>query len=94
MITIYPQLMPIKLNKNLKIEFSYVIIECKMHKKNHVCNPSYNHFPVLFLLQCNPTLVGAALAGLWDLTRRLTWGAPRANLNETASSRANIAWTT
>ena len=39
-------------------------------------------------------MVGTALAGLQDLTRRLTWGAPRAILNETASSKANISWTT
>ena len=38
--------------------------------------------------------IGAALAGLRDLTRRLTWGAPRAKLNETESSRANISRTT
>ena len=38
--------------------------------------------------------IGAALAGLRDLTRRLTWGAPSAKLNETASSRANMSRTT
>ena len=38
-------------------------------------------------------LLGAALAGLRDLTRRLTWGAPSAKLNETAISRPAISRT-
>ena len=38
-------------------------------------------------------IVGAALAGLQDLTRRLTWGAPSAKLNETAILRSNISRT-
>ena len=42
----------------------------------------------------NIMIVGAALAGRLDSTRRLTWGAPSMKLNETASSRANISRTT
>ena len=53
--------------------------------------------PTLALLNicrsCQTTCVQSHLAGLQDLTRRLTWGASSAKLNETATLRPNISQT-
>ena len=55
--------------------------------------PQWHNQTVRVYCDNSTAVVGAALAGLQDLTRHLTWGAPSVKLNETAILRSNISRT-